>query len=40
MDTKATGSPVKNFSKNSKKIIFDIDLHELENLKNSNLILI
>tara|TARA_Y100000591_G_scaffold276195_1_gene253305 strand:+ start:2688 stop:4448 length:1761 start_codon:yes stop_codon:yes gene_type:complete len=37
MDTKATGSPVKNFSKNSKKIIFDIDLHELEKFKKFDL---
>ena len=30
LDTKATGSPVKDFSKNSKKIIIDVDTNELK----------
>lgn len=33
LDTKATGSPVKKFSKNSKKIIVDVDINELNKFK-------
>lgn len=33
LDTKATGSPIKDFSKNSKKIIFDVDINELNKFK-------